>query len=473
MFPIRLGTDAEFAALRNALVACDYTEAAICARFEIKRISELRAETPDPADDPVLLLVRLFIEGRAVASSAPLPFRELESLGLVRAEGENVIGTVMLYPTRGLYIVSDRDTAMGGPPIDDVVYAAHGINTDIFIDYLPPGPCDACLDLCAGTGIAAFVAARSTAKHAWAFDITARATHFAEFNRRLNDIRNVTPAQGDLYEPAGELTFDRIVAHPPYLPVYRPHFVFDSGGQDGEQVVRRIIEGLPNYLRPGGRFYALTMGSDREQPFEHRLREWLGEASHEFDIAFVVRRTISPHDYSADAVIKHQASVEDIVGWRELFRQWGVEAFAYGYLVIQRRATPRSVFTLRRTTSARTGPAEVAWLVDWGTVALDAEKLLEAKPRGRANVRLHVEHRFQDGAWQPETFGLESDYPFETLIRAESWTASLLMLADGTQTVRQLHERLAGDSVPPEEFALVVGVMISAGLLEWDEHMLP
>src|SRR5439155_22250135 len=117
---------------------------------------------------------------------------------------------------------------------------------------------------------------------------------FADFNRRINGISNFVASAGDLYEPAGGLTFDRIVAHPPYVPVYRPQLIFDSGGQDGEQIVRRIIEGLPRYLRPGGRFTALTMGSDRgdsdqgrsdrDHPFEHRLREWLGSREAEFDV---------------------------------------------------------------------------------------------------------------------------------------------------------------------------------------------
>jgi len=449
MFPIRLGTDAEFADLRQALLACDW--------------------------DPASPMARLFIEGQPLDPSAAsqLPMRELEALGLVSASPDKIAGTVMLYPVRGLYIVSDRDSTMDGPPIDDVVYPANGPNTDIFLDYLPPGPSDAFLDLCAGTGVAAFVAARSGAKHAWAFDITARATHFAEFNRRLNGIANVTPAEGDLYEPAGAQTFDRIVAHPPYLPVYRPHFVFDSGGQDGEQVVRRIIEGLPKYLRPGGRFYALTMGSDRAQPFETRLREWLGEASYDFDIAFVVRRTIAPRDYAADAVIKHQGSVEDIAGWRELFKQWDVQALAYGYVIIQRRAAPRSVFTIRRNAGPRTGPAEVAWLIDWATAALDTDKLLESRPRARAGVKLQVEHSFQDGAWQQDSFRLESDYPFQAVIQAEPWTANLLTLANGTQTVRQLLDQVLGDSVPPEDFARAIASMVSAGLLEMDQPKFP
>jgi SAM-dependent methyltransferase len=451
MFPIRLGTDAEFVALREALLASDWEA------------------------DPASPMGRLFIEGQPLDPSAAshLPMRELEALGLVDTSPEKIVGTVMLYPVRGLYIVSDRDSTMDGPPIDDVVYPANGPNTDIFLDYLPPGPCDSFLDLCAGTGVAALAAARSTAMHAWAFDITARATHFAEFNRRLNGIPNVTPAQGDLYEPAGDQTFDRIVAHPPYLPVYRPHYVFDSGGQDGEQIVRRVIEGLPKYLRPGGRFYALTMGSDREQPFEMRLREWLGEASCDFDILFVVRRTIAPRDYAADAVIKHQGSVADIAGWRELFQQWGVEALACGYVVIQRCAAPRSVFTVRRNTGPKTGPGELAWLVDWATAALDTDKLLESKPRARAGVKLQVEHSFKDGAWQQETFRLESNYPFHAVIQAEPWTANLLPLADGTQTVRQLQEHVLGDSVPAQDFARAIASMVSAGLLEFDEYKLP
>src|SRR5207245_1035784 len=160
---------------------------------------------------------------------------------------------------RGLYIVSDRsrpEEGVEGQPPEDFVYPAIVPNTELLLELAPCQPCDAFLDLCSGTAIAALVAAKSGARQAWAFDITGRSTHFAEFNRRLNGIANMTPATGDLYEPAGDLTFDRIVAHPPYVPVYRPQLIFDSGGHDGEQIVRRIIEGLPRYLRPGGRFYA-------------------------------------------------------------------------------------------------------------------------------------------------------------------------------------------------------------------------
>ncbi len=475
MFPIRLGSAPEFQALHSALLSSNYTEPAICQTFNITRTSELRTAADfDPLDDPtdvLRILVRLFIGGcplrPAAASNLPLP--ELQALGLIETSNDQILSTVMLYPTRGLYIVSDRNLET---PEQDVVYPAIVPNTDLFLDHIPPATCDAFLDLCAGTGIAALVAAQNGARQAWAFDITARSTHFAEFNRRLNAIPNVIALEGDLYEPAGDQTFDRIVAHPPYLPVYRPHFVFDSGGQDGEQVVRRVVEGLPQYLREGGRFYALTMGSDREKPFEQRLREWLGDAAPDFDIAFVARRTLSPRDYAADAVINHKGSVDDITGWRELFTQWGVRNLVYGLVVIQRRATDRPVFTIRREASVNTGPAECAWLVEWATAASDINTILEAKPRAGKHATLRVGHALADGAWHPQSYRLESQYPFTVNMRAEPWSANLLTIADGSLTTSELFDRL-NPNADLSRFAQIVTALIFAGLLELDEHPLP
>jgi SAM-dependent methyltransferase len=481
MFPIRLGSDTEFKALRDALHAANFTEPAICQTFNIARTSELRTAADfDPADDPtdvLRILVRLFIGGCPInrKAAANLLIPELTSLGLLNTHDDQLKATVMLYPTRGLYIASDCNLKT---PEQDVVYPAIAPNTDLFVDHIPPAKCDAFLDLCAGAGIAALVAAQNGARHAWAFDITARATHFAEFNRRLNNIPNVTAAEGDLYDPAGNQTFDRIAVHPPYLPVYRPHVVFDSGGQDGEQIVRRIVEGLPKYLRPGGRFYALTMGTDREQPFENRLREWLGEHARDFDIALVVRKTLSPHDYTADAVVSHKGSVEDIEGWRELFAQWSVRSLVYGIAVIQRRDSARPVFTIRREAGPNTGPAECAWLIEWATAASDTNMILEAKPRGGKHASLRVDHQLANGSWQPQSYRLESQYPFSVNMRAEPWSANLLTIADGSKTTAELLAHLIStgalpEQAQPQEFARIVGAMIFAGLLELEAYRLP
>lgn len=479
---LRIGQDSEFAALRAALERSGFTEEGVCSRLGIERMSGYRLQGDryfdrEP-DDPTGILIWLLLEGRPVSSagSAKIPLRELAALGVLK----DASATVMLHPMHGLYIASDRprpeeDPAEGKPgrPPDDFVYPAIVANTDLFLHLLPPTPCDAFLDLCSGTGIAAMVAARFGAAHAWAYDVTQRSTHFAEFNRRLNALPNVTASRGDLYEPAGDLTFDRIAAHPPYVPVYRPQLIFDSGGQDGEQIVRRIIEGLPRYLRPGGRFFALTMGTDRERPFEQRLRNWLGEAEKEFDVAFVVRRVLTPRDYAAEAVIRNRGRVEDIQSWREMFARLRIEGLPYGFLTLQRRDRPRPVFTVRRQTGERTGPGEHSWLVEWETsiAAGGAETLLSSRPRAAQGVGLHVEQRMTREGWEAREYRLEVDHPFRMETRAQAWTAHLLALADGSRTGVELLEQMKTDGAlhaetPAVEYSRMLALLVSGGFLE-------
>ncbi len=494
MIPLRMGTDAEFAALRSALVAAEYTGTAICARLGIAKITqfdldpERRPRRPPAArPDALDVLIRLFLEGEAVPASeaAALPIILLAALGLAAGDGETWSGTVLLSPMRGLYIASDRPYPLvkgSASAPDDFVYPAMIPNTDLFLDLIQPGPCAAFLDLCAGTGIAALLAAREGATHAYAFDITERSTAFAEFNRGLNGLTNASAAQGDLYQPAGELTFDRIVAHPPYVPVYRPHLIFDSGGQDGEQIVRRIVEGLPRYLRPGGLFFALTMGSDRgsdrEQPFERRLREWLGPQESEFDVAFVNRTTRTPREWAAESVIRNRGAVEDIANWRAFFEGLHVNALVYGLVMIQRRSEnlhgeTRPVFTVRRQTGPRTGPGEHRWLLDWETAFMTRglEWLLAARPRAVPGIELEVKHRLDTGNWEPRSYLLETDHPFNTELRAQGWTAYLLACADGSRTGAELLEKLQGEGVlhpetPDAEFAEMLGTLCSGGFLQ-------
>jgi SAM-dependent methyltransferase len=485
---LHLGTDEEFAALRSALAAAGYTEPAICERLGIQKISQFpfAAENRPPPrtltdPDPLDLLIRLFIENESVEqdTARALPLELLTALGLIvhhTADAGLLSGTVMLHPLRDLYIVSDRPSSIEWDqrrPPDDFVYPAMIPNSQLFLDLIQPGPCDAFLDLCAGTGIAALVAARDGAAHAYSYDITRRSTVFAEFNRRMNGIANFTASQGDLYQPAGELTFDRIVCHPPYVPVYRPQLIFDSGGQDGEQIVRRIIEGLPRYLRPGGRFYGLTMGSDRERPFEQRLREWLGPAEREFDVAFINRITRTPREWASESVINNKGSVADIAEWRAFFESLHVRMLAYGLVMIQRRKEDRPVFTVRRQIGSRTGPAEHAWLFDWETAVVTHEPawLMGLRPRSTAGIRFHVEHNFSGGTWVPDTYLLESDHPFASGLPAQAWTAHLLTCADGSLTVAELLDRLKADGAlrpetPASAFAEMLATLVSGGFLQ-------
>ena len=111
----------------------------------------------------------------------------------------------------------------------------------------------------------------------------------------------MTVVEGDMYAPVEGLTFDRIVTHPPYIPARQTELIFRDGGQDGEQIIRRAVEGLPRFLRPGGKFYALLMATDREgEDFQQRIRKWLGPDEASFDVILVSDWLHTPEELFAE-----------------------------------------------------------------------------------------------------------------------------------------------------------------------------
>src|SRR5215468_8360560 len=280
-YPIRFGTEQQFSRLRELLSQAGYVQENMEGHFRLHKVGEAEFEVESRSIEkspPFDALARMFLQGKSFDKSEipGILGQELvglfADLGLVDIENGRYVATVALYATDGLYIVSDRWCGVDGTPFQppvDVVYPAILGTTRGFLSSIPSTPCKAFLELCAGTGIAALLAARSGAEHSWAYDIAARSVHFAEFNRRLNGISNVTNAQGDLYAAANGRTFDRIVGHPPYVPVLEPKYVFYDGGQDGEQITRRMVQELPNYLEEKGLFICVSLGSDRlNEPFE-------------------------------------------------------------------------------------------------------------------------------------------------------------------------------------------------------------
>jgi len=191
--------------------------------------------------------------------------------------------------------------------------------------------------------------------------------------------RQLPPVTSDLYGSLG--SFDRIVAHPPYVPALQPKWIFFSGGEDGEEITRRIVEGLPAHLNDRGVFLALTMGSDRsDAPFERRIREWLGERGGEFDIALIVRKASNPSDFAA-------RKREESAAWKELFcaagrgNRWSTASF-----IIQRRTGAGQAFTVRRQASPGRRRAPWEWLLAWRRGQGRSDTRETTSPRRRRRV---------------------------------------------------------------------------------------
>jgi len=495
---LRLDPSPHFASLRDFLRSSEFNEEAICRQVGMAGLNEFlsgdraRATLTDETSG-LGVLIRLFLFGEPLAArdleSALLP-RALEAmtdLGLLiedPADNSRRCARMALYPVGGFFIVSDRWITPDGqaPELpEDFVFPAITANTSQFIATLPWDTCESFLDLCSGTGMAALQAAQR-ANHAWAVDITERSTQMAEFNRLLNGLENVTAIQGDLYECLDDLTFDRIVAHPPYMPALDRAQVFYDGGVDGEQVTRRIVMGLPRYLRPGGRFYCLAQCSDRVgAPFEQRVRTWLGEEQSEFDVLVIVRATQSPADAAMQYAVKSKGGGQVAHRMREALKDLGIQSMVYGWIIIQRRENPRPVFTSRRSVGPNSGRDEIAWLLRWETAAVKpglVELLAETRPITTPSLELHTVHRMKEGDLLPEQFSLHIEHPFRTDCRVQPWVGFLLPQCDGKSSVRQLLEfckrnNFVHPETPLTEFAKLLTVFIAGGFLEVEEFKLP
>lgn len=125
-------------------------------------------------------------------------------------------------------------------------------------------PGETALDLTTGSGFHAIMIAQ-TASKVVGIDVLSSAVECAARNVELNDlVEKVEIRQGYLFE--GLLTnecFDLIVAWPPVMPTPKEKHrddwfgVANEGGEDGRQIIDKIILNAGNYLNKGGRLQIL------------------------------------------------------------------------------------------------------------------------------------------------------------------------------------------------------------------------
>jgi methylase of polypeptide subunit release factors len=488
--PLRLDDDAAFDTMRAFLRDAGFEEDEICRRLDLGSIDQFRALRDGRAEvaprDALDVLVHLFLDNEPLAWSeaeALLPadgLAAMRSLGLVRdhrADPTRVVANVLMYPTESLYIASDVAALPDGDGARwwDLVYAAITTNTRNFLATMPRQPCSAFLDLCSGTGIAALVAASRFANHAWAIDVADRSTEFARFNARLNAIANVTAMSGDLYAPVAGLTFDRIVAHPPYVPSRETRMIYRDGGSDGEGVTRRIIAALPEFLRPGGAFHCACTATDRkEAPLEQRLRDMLGPAASDFDIAVVVTNEFDPTEYYVRLAIAGRGTWAEAEEWHHHFASLGVTKMVYATISIVRHERPHEPFTVRRRIGKATGAAELSTLVRAAEVSASAESLgrvLEGRPVLQSHVTLTSDHTQEDGEWALRSCTLNTSVPFDVRLPCPPSMVAVIGRMDGSKTVRQLFDEVAvsgalAEDATVERLAAYVHLLTVHGLVE-------
>lgn len=138
-----------------------------------------------------------------------------------------------------------------------------------------PGSVFSVLDLCTGSGCLAIVAAMAYPDaEIHAIDLSPDALAVAVRNVRDYKLENqITLHQGDLFAPLAKHKFDLIIANPPYVAAEEMAALPEeyaaepamalAGGEDGLDIVRRILADAPAHLNAGGGLLC-EIGTGRE-----------------------------------------------------------------------------------------------------------------------------------------------------------------------------------------------------------------
>ncbi len=508
--PLRILDDEAFVRLRALLLDHGFTERGVCTHtgaetlydFVMRRHARGGAV---PIERPMDVLVRLFMDSEAVSTSRIDELLGadqralLESFGLVATHPTDPaqhIATVLLYPTQGPWIVSDRTVPVADTRVipqaafgDDAVYPALTASVRVFLSTLPLDPVPDYLELCSGTGIAALLGASAGAERAVAVDITARSTAFATFNARLNALANMTALEGNLWEPVAGRQFQTIVAHPPYVPAVKAEFIYRDGGEDGEQVTRAIIEGLPAHLAVGGVFHCTCIISSRtDADAPHRVLAMLGPASSEYDLVFLLNGSTNLAEHFGRRIMSRASDSEAVSSASTQLRrlgELGVQSVDFCTIVLRRHGANRPGFVVAVERSAHTTWAHVAWVLAVGAEASNADRfaalILDAPATLSAAVQLDLEYRLGgkgEDAWVPTKGHMRVDAPFVSSMPVGMGDASMLSQFNGTRTLREhlvamQAEGVLPADVDPLEFARSFSQLVLDGIVETEAFPLP
>jgi hypothetical protein len=258
--------------------------------------------------------------------------------------------------------------------------------------------------------------------------------------------------------------------------------VYRDAGEDGEQILRRAVEGVPAMLRPGGRFYSMQMASDRvDESLEQRVRKWLGESHEEFDIVLAVVTAMSPAEQVSKQIAGKLKSIGEVGEFLEMYARLQVKSLVYGGLLIERHDSPRQPLTGR--VHAGTGFLErhLDWVLRWQQMLIKPETAAMTpgwRPVAAPDCKLRSAGSLHEHRFVMNEFQVASQCPFQSTLRCDEWLTDVIRKCDGTLTYAEHYDlaRASGlmtQSLPFEKFAGALNVLVTLGLLRLVDFPLP
>jgi predicted NodU family carbamoyl transferase/SAM-dependent methyltransferase len=357
------------APFRSQLRAAGYTESGVADRLG-KTPQEIEP-TDLPYFDTFLLaraplddLIRLFqlrgvlAEDRARALFGSETYNLLFDLGILRVDMGSCRSRVDLFPVEDLVVATDhRYQVLDGDALDEDPVMYLGLDSVGLVKAAPRRQSKSHLDLCTGSGVQALVAA-TYSERVTGVDLNPRALRFSRFNAALNGVSHARFIESDLYAAVDTERFDSITANPPFVPSPTEDLAFRDGGADGEKVLRRIVMEAAQHLNPGGRLAIVT---DLAEPkgYEAKLGGWWkGQSMCAQVLTTADRNEILfsvPHSHAPFGQSYEEYSAE-LRSWVRSYREAGLSAVNFGYILIEETAHDGPHDTLMRVVDSPQQP---------------------------------------------------------------------------------------------------------------------
>ena len=163
------------------------------------------------------------------------------------------------------------------------------------------------LDLCTGSGCLAIIAAGIfPAAEIDAADLSPDALAVARINLEEHGAaERISLHEGDLFEAVDGATYDLIICNPPYVAAEEVHafppeyghepVMAHLGGEDGLDLVRRILEEAADHLNPGGALFC-EIGTGREllvAEYPHLDFLWLDTEESQGEVFWITREQLT------------------------------------------------------------------------------------------------------------------------------------------------------------------------------------
>jgi hypothetical protein len=238
-------------------------------------------------EDPIDNLITLFIDGQPVSADiiakrvSPLFVDAALEMRLVEKNGDLLQSSFCLFPCYGKYLVTDQ--AEKNTAINQVMWLwGESFLLGGFVKRISRRRA---IDLGTGSGVHAILASDHCARVVGA-DVSPRAIAFSNFNVALNEKSNIDFVMSDLFDSI-DGTCDLLVSNVPYAPdtAAKASDNFWSGGIDGTELLRRVVEALPTRLDADGTAHINSLfpnppGTKIKDHFD----AWLGGNLTEWDV---------------------------------------------------------------------------------------------------------------------------------------------------------------------------------------------